>query len=74
MVQGYDEGLEPEVLAFQRLYGPWRPASLAQAMELFEEFGRPWWIAGGWAIEAFTGVSRHHEDIDVAANAPGSPT
>jgi hypothetical protein len=65
-VEGYDEGLDPEELRFQRLYGPWRPASLVQAKELFDEFSRPWWIAGGWAIEAFTGVSRHHEDIDVA--------
>jgi hypothetical protein len=66
MVHGYDEGLDPEELAFQQLYGPWRPASMAQARKLFDELGRPWWIAGGWAIEAFTGVSRHHEDIDVA--------
>jgi hypothetical protein len=73
MVQGYDEGLKPEELAFQRLYGPWRPASRAQAKELFDEFGRPWWIAGGWAIEAFTGVSRHHEDIDVAPPGWSSP-
>ena len=26
----------------------------------------PWWVVGGWAIEAFTGVQREHEDIDVA--------
>ncbi len=65
-VQGYAEGLDPEELEFQRLYGPWRPASLAQAKELFDGFGGDWWIAGGWAIEAFTGVHRHHEDIDVA--------
>lgn len=26
----------------------------------------PWWIVGGWAIEAFTGQPRAHEDIDVA--------
>jgi hypothetical protein len=29
-------------------------------------FERPWWIAGGWAIEAFTGVPRPHHDVDVA--------
>lgn len=23
-----------------------------------------WWIAGGWAVEAFTGVHRHHGDLD----------
>ena len=25
-----------------------------------------WWIVGGWAIEAFTGQTREHEDTDVA--------
>ncbi|WP_299932562.1 hypothetical protein [uncultured Nocardioides sp.] len=25
-----------------------------------------WWIAGGWALEAFTGVVREHEDTDVS--------
>jgi hypothetical protein len=29
-------------------------------------FERPWWVVGGWAIEAFTGVPREHEDIDVS--------
>ncbi|WP_246142798.1 nucleotidyltransferase domain-containing protein [Nocardioides rubriscoriae] len=31
---------------------------------LLEGYPGPWWIAGGWAIEAFTGVSRGHSDID----------
>ena len=25
----------------------------------------PWWIVGGWAIDAFTGRPREHHDIDV---------
>jgi hypothetical protein len=25
-----------------------------------------WWIAGGWAIEAFTGAPRPHSDLDVS--------
>ena len=25
-----------------------------------------WWIAGGWAIEAFSGVSRRHGDLDLS--------
>ena len=25
-----------------------------------------WWIVGGWAVDAFTGKSREHEDIDVS--------
>ncbi len=28
--------------------------------------GAPWWIVGGWAIDAFTGEPRPHEDVDVA--------
>ena len=28
-------------------------------------FPAPWWISGGWAIEAFTGASRSHDDVDV---------
>jgi hypothetical protein len=26
----------------------------------------PWWLVGGWAIEAFTGVLHEHEDIDLS--------
>jgi hypothetical protein len=33
--------------------------------EILVEFDRPWWIAVGWAIDAFTGTTRDHEDIDV---------
>ena len=33
-------------------------------MALFEGYDRPWWIAGGWAIEAFTGITRPHDDLD----------
>ena len=29
-----------------------------------EGYDRPWWIAGGWAVEAFTGVPRPHDDVD----------
>ena len=30
-------------------------------------FGRPWFIAGGWAIDLFLGrLTRKHEDIDIA--------
>ncbi len=27
---------------------------------------RPWWIVGGWAVEAFTGVAREHDDLDIS--------
>ncbi len=29
-------------------------------------FDRPWWIIGGWSLEVFTGISRHHEDMDIS--------
>jgi hypothetical protein len=62
----YDESLDPDQLAFHRRYGPWDPLDPRQAAELFRPTGLTWWVAGGWAIEAFTGVTRAHEDIDVS--------
>jgi hypothetical protein len=56
----------PGELAFQRLYGVCTPLDPQQAKALFGPSGLEWWVAGGWAIEAFTGVPRHHEDIDVS--------
>jgi hypothetical protein len=51
---------------FFRLYGPWEPLSARQVAELLDPIGIPWWIVGGQAMEAFTGVTRHHADIDVS--------
>jgi hypothetical protein len=47
-----------------RLYGPWRARTPQDAVDLMHGYDRPWWIAGGWAIEAFTGVARPHDDVD----------
>lgn len=47
-----------------RLYGPWIARTPADAAGLFDGYRGRWWIAGGWAIEAFTGVHRAHGDID----------
>ena len=47
-----------------RLYGPWRARTPRDAASLLDGYERPWWIAGGWAIEAFTGVPRPHDDVD----------
>jgi hypothetical protein len=47
-----------------RLYGPWVPRTPQDAATLFEGYAGPWWIAGGWAIEAFSGVPREHGDVD----------
>jgi hypothetical protein len=55
-----------EDAAFLRRYGPWEPLTLAEARELFDPIGVPWWIAGGQAAEAFHGQPRPHEDVDVS--------
>ena len=55
----------PEDLDFYRWYGPWAPLKPPEVAALFEGLDISWWIVGGWAIEAFTGVPREHEDIDV---------
>lgn len=51
---------------FYRIYGPWAPLTPAQLQELMRGFERPWWLVGGYAIEAFTAVPRAHEDIDMS--------
>lgn len=56
---------DPDDVAFERLYGPWQPFTAAAVARVLAAYGQPWWIAGGQALEAFTGVARHHEDIDV---------
>lgn len=48
-----------------RLYGPWAGRRPADAAKLFNGYPGRWWVAGGWAIEAFTGVERHHGDLDL---------
>lgn len=37
----------------------------AHVCDVFFECGFPWWIGGGWAVEAAGGHSRLHEDTDV---------
>lgn len=50
---------------FERLYGPWDAYDPETVKDLLADFPGEWWVVGGWAIEAFTGVSRPHEDLDV---------
>ncbi len=52
--------------AFLRLYGPWAPLAPTEVAELLAGFDRPWWIVGGWAVDAATGLPREHEDVDVS--------
>jgi hypothetical protein len=58
---------------FFRWYGEWEPLDPAGLAELMSGFDRPWWIVGGWSIEAFTGVAREHEDVDLSILACDVP-
>jgi hypothetical protein len=62
-----------EEQAFYGLFGPWAPFDLDGVRAFFDGFDRPWWLVGGWAIEAFTGALREHEDIDVSMLACDAP-
>jgi hypothetical protein len=55
----------PEDLAFTDVYGDWDPLTPAELQRLMSGFPAPWWVVGGHALEAFTGVRRFHEDIDL---------
>ncbi|MFI8453298.1 nucleotidyltransferase domain-containing protein [Streptomyces erythrochromogenes] len=44
----------------------WDPAPVPEVADLFRRAGRPWWIAGGHAVELAVGHPvREHHDIDV---------
>lgn len=51
---------------FHRWYGAWEPLTPATIGAFMAGFDRPWWVVGGWAIEAFTGVAREHDDLDIS--------
>jgi hypothetical protein len=55
------------------LYGAWDPFDPAGVRAFFDGFDRPWWVVGGWTIDAFTGVPRGHEDLDVSVLACDVP-
>lgn len=45
----------------------WDPLSQAALADLLRGLDAPWWLAGGWALDAFVGrQTRPHEDIDVS--------
>ena len=64
---------EAEDEEFLRRYGPWAPLDPAGLAEFMDGFPRPWWIVGGWSIEAFTGAPREHEDVDLSVLACDVP-
>lgn len=51
---------------FERIYGPQQSWTPQEARDLLAGLAAPWWVAGGWALEAFSGVARPHEDIDLS--------
>jgi len=71
LVRTEEEQSEDE--AFLNLYGPWSPMSPTEVATTLDGFERPWWIVGGWAIDAATGVAREHEDVDVSMLASDVP-
>ena len=47
-------------------YGPWQPFEPDETARVLAGLTVPWWIGGGFAIEAFVGRSfRPHGDVDV---------
>lgn len=47
-------------------WGTWDHIPLPAVVEVLRDFPRPWWVAGGYAIDAFAGNNRReHDDIDV---------
>lgn len=58
---------------FFRRYGAWSPLDPAGLQEFMAGFPRPWWVVGGWSIEAFTGAPREHEDVDLSILACDVP-
>ena len=63
-----------EPLDWQRIYGRFEPLTPLQLKRLMSGFPRPWWIVGGYAIEAFTGIPREHEDIDMCIYVEDVPS
>ena len=51
----------------ERLYGCWAARVPQDVLTVFAGYTGVWWLAGGWALEAFTGIRREHGDIDPSA-------
>ena len=73
MTEPMEPPAEMDDAEFFRWYGPWAPLDPPGVAELMAGFSRPWWLVGGWAIEAFTGVPREHEDVDLSILACDAP-
>lgn len=62
-----------EDVAFCDVYGDWDPLTPTELRALMAGFPEPWWVVGGYAVEAFTGVPRFHEDIDLVVFSDDLP-
>jgi hypothetical protein len=51
---------------FYRWFGAWAPLTPPEVAHRLDGLAARWWIVGGWAVDAFSGIPRDHEDIDVA--------
>ncbi|WP_309650380.1 nucleotidyltransferase domain-containing protein [Nocardioides sp.] len=51
---------------FLRWWGAWESLTPSTVGAFMAGFDRPRWVVGGWSIEAFTGVRREHEDLDIS--------
>jgi hypothetical protein len=56
-----------------QLYGTFDALDVEGVRAFFSGFDRPWWLVGGYALEAFTGAEREHDDIDVSMLACDVP-
>ena len=48
-----------------RLYGPWTARTPPDAAAFLGAYPGRWWIAGGWAVDAYTDTDRVHADLDI---------
>lgn len=64
---------DEEDIAFYATYGEWQPLTVTELSDLMRGFPHPWWLVGGHAIDAFTGVPRPHADIDVSFFSHSTP-
>jgi hypothetical protein len=64
---------DAEDLAFTDVYGDWDPCTPGELRDLMTGFPHPWWVVGGWSVQAFTGVPRMHEDIDLVVFSDAVP-
>ncbi|SFS16713.1 hypothetical protein SAMN04487783_2346 [Agrococcus baldri] len=51
--------------AGRELYGAWAERWPSDVAELLDGYSGSWWIGGGWALDAASGIARPHGDIDV---------